>query len=65
LVLAPDLDRGVVDEHVHELGLEGVADREHLVVHRHDAVGGYPAEHPLAGVVLCRIEDRDRGGVGG
>jgi len=63
VVLAPDLDHRVIDEYVHELGLEGVADREHLVVDRHDAVGSDASKHPLAVMVFGCI-DRDRSGVG-
>jgi hypothetical protein len=59
VVLAPDLNGGHVHEHVDELGPEGVADRERLVVHGDVAVGGDAAKHPLAGVVLVRI-DRHR-----
>jgi hypothetical protein len=62
VVLAPDLDDGVVDEDVDQLSLVGVADREHLVVLRHDAVGGDASKGPLAGVVLALI-DRNRRGV--
>ena len=39
VVLVPYLDRRVVDEGIHKLAFEGVADREHLVVDRDDAVG--------------------------
>jgi hypothetical protein len=39
VILAPDLDHGVIDEDVDELSLEGVADGEHLMIDRHDAVG--------------------------
>jgi hypothetical protein len=38
MVLAPDLDHGLIDEHIDEFAVVGVGDREELVVHRHDAV---------------------------
>jgi len=60
VVLAPGLDHGVVDEHVDEFPLEGVRDREELVVDRDHPVGADPSEHPLSPVVLGLI-DRDRG----
>lgn len=58
VILAPDLDHRVVHEDVDELSPVGVADREHLVVHRHDAVGRDAAKDPLTGMVLGGI-DRD------
>jgi len=40
------LDHGVIHEHVHQLGLAGVAQREHLVVQGDETVGSQPAEDP-------------------
>ena len=52
MVLAPDLDRRVVDKGIDEFALVGVSDREHLVVDRHHAVGSDPPQDPLAALVL-------------
>lgn len=62
MVLAPDLDGGPVHEDVNELCLEGVADREDLVVDGDDPAGPDAAQHPLSGVILGGI-DRHRDGV--
>jgi hypothetical protein len=60
MVLRPHLDGGLVHEHVHEHTLEGVANREHLVVDGDDAIGGHAAEDPLASVILTDVDSDGR-----
>jgi hypothetical protein len=57
VILAPDLDHGVIDEDVDQLALVGVGHREQLVVDGQDGVGRDSAKDPLAPAIVSGVPD--------